>query len=218
MRRQFWKALGSENPFLCLLLKLLQPPERIMKQVCRFLMDAQVAKLSIIRRSCTGPYLRCFGIKGNRGLKDLVEETMWSLFDRVGSGELLPETAIFNSNVPSRSLWTGWIDSTLNALYLTRAFREAYVDRYTFVPKCAGYDNLTQFNEDVEDRYLWMACENLNQMFNAGIEKEKFLIHRGEFYVMTKQASYSPGTDLSLGTLKLKDLVQWRIRMSSSHR
>lgn len=111
--------------------------------------------------------------------------------------------------VPSGSLWTGWIDTGLNALYLTHVFQDLGIPRSLFCPKCAGDDNLTPFFRDYDDAVLLRGRELLNEYFNAGIEEEEFLIHRPPFHVITEQAVFPPGLDLSRGTSKIISQARW---------
>lgn len=111
--------------------------------------------------------------------------------------------------VPSGSLWTGWLDTALNILYLTHAFQSVGIDRHLFIPKCAGDDNLTLFECDVSDEILEQGRIALNTMFNAGIEKEEFLIHRGPYYVYREQACFPLGVDVSKGTSDKLHLASW---------
>lgn len=111
--------------------------------------------------------------------------------------------------VPSGSLWTGWIDTGLNALYLTHVFQDLGIPRSLFCPKCAGDDNLTLFSRDYNDSILQKGRVLLNEYFNAGIEEEEFLIHRPPFHVITEQAVFPPGLDLSKGTSKIINQARW---------
>lgn len=112
--------------------------------------------------------------------------------------------------VPSGSLWTGWMDTALNILYLTHAFQSAGVERQIFNPKCAGDDNLTLFDKDVPDAVLEQGRVNLNEMFNAGIESDEFLIHRRPYHVFREQACFPRGVDLKAGTSDKLHLAEWR--------
>lgn len=112
--------------------------------------------------------------------------------------------------VPSGSLWTGWLDTGLNILYLTHAFQAAGIDRHLFTPKCAGDDNLTGFTKEISADMLEEGRRNLNIMFNAGIEKSEFLIHHKPYHVTREQACFKPGTDLSKGTSHMIKEAEWR--------
>nr|AWH55634.1 fusion protein [Rubber dandelion latent virus 1] len=111
--------------------------------------------------------------------------------------------------VPSGSLWTGWLDTALNILYITAVLRFLNFDYNDAVPKCAGDDNLTLFYTDVNDAVLNRIKVLLNEWFLAGIEDEEFLIHRPPFHVGRVQAVFPPGTDLSQGTSKMLDQAEW---------
>ncbi|DAB41685.1 TPA_inf: ORF1+2p [Festuca pratensis amalgavirus 1] len=124
---------------------------------------------------------------------------------------ILDDGALFTIDgmVPSGSLWTGWIDTALNILYLSAALNQAGFSLDTARPKCAGDDNLTLFLEDVTDSRLFYVRDLLNEWFLAGIKEKDFNITRPPFYVETYQAVFPPGTDLSLGTSKIVDQCEW---------
>ncbi|DAZ91059.1 TPA_asm: fusion protein [Spinacia oleracea amalgavirus 2] len=111
--------------------------------------------------------------------------------------------------VPSGSLWTGWLDTALNILYIRAALGRIGIPVEVGVPKCAGDDNLTLFWEDVGDENLLRLKALLNEWFRAGIEDEDFKIHRPPFDVRRYQAVFPPGTDLSLGTSKMLERAEW---------
>ncbi|DAB41683.1 ORF1+2p [Erigeron breviscapus amalgavirus 2] len=111
--------------------------------------------------------------------------------------------------VPSGSLWTGWLDTALNILYLNAACVEAGYGPGFFHPMCAGDDNLTLFDLDLGDRRLLKIREVLNNWFRAGISEEDFFIHRPPFHVIKKQACFPPGTDLKIGTSKRMHEAFW---------
>nr|UYD62340.1 fusion protein [Cannabis sativa amalgavirus 1] len=111
--------------------------------------------------------------------------------------------------VPSGSLWTGWLDTALNILYLRAVLSYCGLPKRVSSPKCAGDDNLTLFRKDVPDETLLRIRELLNSWFRAGIEEEDFIIHRPPFFVTRLQACFPPGTDLSKGTSKLLDSAEW---------
>lgn len=111
--------------------------------------------------------------------------------------------------VPSGSLWTGWIDTALNILYLKAALSHIGIREEWASPKCAGDDNLTLFYKCFNKWRLLKLREVLNDWFRAGIEEEDFLIHYPPFHVTKVQACFPPGTDLSLGTSKMLDRAKW---------
>ncbi|DAZ90993.1 TPA_asm: fusion protein [Amaranthus tuberculatus amalgavirus 3] len=111
--------------------------------------------------------------------------------------------------VPSGSLWTGWLDTALNILYIRAALRYMCVPDSLAAPKCAGDDNLTLFLEDQSDAVLLRMRTILNEWFRAGIDEEDFKIHRPPFHVRRFQAVFPPGTDLSKGTSKMVKEAVW---------
>lgn len=111
--------------------------------------------------------------------------------------------------VPSGSLWTGWLDTALNILYIRAACVEAGFAPSSFSPLCAGDDNLTLFFRDRGDRDLLRFKELLNTWFRAGIKDEDFLIHRPPFHVRRLQACFPPGTALGAGTSAIIREAQW---------
>ncbi|DAZ90995.1 TPA_asm: fusion protein [Bletilla striata amalgavirus 1] len=111
--------------------------------------------------------------------------------------------------VPSGSLWTGWLDTALNILYLKASLKHIGISEEWASPKCAGDDNLTLFYRSFSSWRLLKLKDTLNSWFRAGIEDEDFLIHRAPFHVTKVQACFPPGTDLSLGTSKLLDRAEW---------
>ncbi|ULN99171.1 RNA dependent RNA polymerase RdRp [Pterostylis amalgavirus 2] len=111
--------------------------------------------------------------------------------------------------VPSGSLWTGWVDTALNILYIKAACFDIGIAPSTFVPKCAGDDNLTLFSFDPGDARLLLLRKGLNEWFRAGIEEEDFLILRPPFHVSKFQAVFPPGTDLARGTSKILEKASW---------
>nr|DBA07023.1 TPA_asm: RNA-dependent RNA polymerase [Allium cepa amalgavirus 2] len=111
--------------------------------------------------------------------------------------------------VPSGSLWTGWVDTALNILYLNAALLSLGFNMTEVFPKCAGDDNLTLFMRDVENRRLLALKDRLNSWFRAGIEAEDFLIHRPPFFVTREQAVFPRGTDLTKGTSKIIRNAVW---------
>lgn len=112
--------------------------------------------------------------------------------------------------VPSGSLWTGICDTALNIMYITTALRRLGFKDSSFVPKCAGDDNLTLFTRRVSREKLERLRISLNGMFRANIDKEDFIVHYPPYHVTTEQACFPPGTDLSRGTSSLLDNAEWR--------
>ncbi|DAZ91049.1 TPA_asm: fusion protein [Paris polyphylla amalgavirus 1] len=111
--------------------------------------------------------------------------------------------------VPSGSLWTGWLDTALNILYIRAALRDLGFSVSDAIPKCAGDDNLTLFYSDPGDFRLNMLRDVLNSWFRAGIEAEDFVITRPPFSVSKAQAVFPAGTPLSLGTSSIIDQATW---------
>ncbi|DAZ91011.1 TPA_asm: fusion protein [Guizotia abyssinica amalgavirus 2] len=111
--------------------------------------------------------------------------------------------------VPSGSLWTGWLDTALNILYLHVACVEAGFGPDFFRTMCAGDDNLTLFSIDLGDDRLLRVKEVLNDWFRAGIVDEEFIIHRPPYHVVKRQACFPPEVDLSGGTSKIMHLARW---------
>ncbi|DAZ91041.1 TPA_asm: fusion protein [Papaver bracteatum amalgavirus 1] len=111
--------------------------------------------------------------------------------------------------VPSGSLWTGWLDTALNALYINGVLRYLGILPTEASPKCAGDDNLTLFSRDPGDGVLLRVRDLLNDWFRAGIEEEEFLIHRPPFYVTKVQARFPPDLNLSWGTSRILDRAVW---------
>nr|DAB41731.1 TPA_exp: ORF1+2p [Festuca pratensis amalgavirus 3] len=111
--------------------------------------------------------------------------------------------------VPSGSLWTGICDTSLNILYITAALMSLGHDITSFVPKCAGDDNLTTFDRRIRKKDLEKLRLRLNSLFRAGIKEEDFIIHYPPYHVTTVQACFPPGTDLSHGTSKMLDQATW---------
>lgn len=111
--------------------------------------------------------------------------------------------------VPSGSLWTGWVDTALNILYIKAVCVEIGVGFDGVEVLCAGDDNLTCFKVDPGDAALGRMRELLNDWFRAGISKEDFLIHRQPYHVTKVQACFAPGTDLSRGTSGIIGDATW---------
>ncbi|DAZ91003.1 TPA_asm: fusion protein [Epimedium pseudowushanense amalgavirus 1] len=111
--------------------------------------------------------------------------------------------------VPSGSLWTGWIDTALNILYLKAACREAGFGQSFYLPMCAGDDNLTLFWIDRGDEPLLRIRTLLNGWFRAGIEAEDFHIFRPPYHVKKRQAIFPQDVDITKGTSKLMHKAEW---------
>ncbi|DAZ91055.1 TPA_asm: fusion protein [Swertia japonica amalgavirus 1] len=111
--------------------------------------------------------------------------------------------------VPSGSLWTGFLDTALNILYIDDVLLELGITRQFAVPKCCGDDNLTLFFKDPGDATLKHMRTLLNRFYRAGIDEADFFICRPPFHVTTEQAVFPEGTDLSKGTSKLLHLARW---------
>nr|WKV32514.1 RNA-dependent RNA polymerase [Iranian amalgavirus] len=116
---------------------------------------------------------------------------------------------LLDGMVPSGSLWTGWLDTALNILYLTSVCRYLAMPQFEWAPLCAGDDNLTIIYGDYEKPALQAIRSYLNQWYRAGIEEEDFVIHYPPFEVTKEQACFPPGTDLSHGTSKILSLAEW---------
>ncbi|DAZ91025.1 TPA_asm: fusion protein [Myosoton aquaticum amalgavirus 2] len=114
-----------------------------------------------------------------------------------------------NGMVPSGSLWTGWLDTALNILYIRAVLAYVNVLKNEASPKCAGDDNLTLFYKDQSDERLLNMCALLNKWFRAGIKKEDFKIHRPPYHVRRFQAVFRPGVNLSLGTSRIIKEARW---------
>ncbi|DAB41681.1 TPA_inf: ORF1+2p [Erigeron breviscapus amalgavirus 1] len=143
--------------------------------------------------------LRAFGLMMRRALVERI-----IVMDDGGVFEI-------DGMVPSGSLWTGWLDTALNVLYLNAACMNVGIGPLGFSAMCAGDDNLTLFWTDHPDHVLKRIKDELNGKFRAGISDEDFFIHRPPFHVTKQQACFPPGTDLSHGTSKLMDLVFWQV-------
>ncbi|ARO72612.1 fusion protein [Spinach amalgavirus 1] len=111
--------------------------------------------------------------------------------------------------VPSGSLWTGWIDTALNVLYLRSACLEVGLPSQRYLPMCAGDDNLTLFWSDPGEVKLLKIRELLNEWYRAGIDDADFFIHRPPYHVVKRQACFPPGTDLKGGTSMLMKDAEW---------
>ncbi|ARO49647.1 fusion protein [Zostera marina amalgavirus 2] len=115
----------------------------------------------------------------------------------------------YEGMIPSGSLWTGILGTAMNILYITAACESCGVKRETFVPFCAGDDNLTVFDSAVDEGMLLNIRVFLNNMFRAGIEEKDFLIHYPPYHVTKVQAVFPDDFDLSLGTSKYLDKCVW---------
>lgn len=111
--------------------------------------------------------------------------------------------------VPSGSLWTSWVDTALNILYIKAVCLELGLPSSEVSPKCAGDDNLTLFKRDPGDARLKRMHSLLNEWFRAGIKDEDFFIHRPPFHVRKAQAVFPPGTNLEKGTSGLLKDAKW---------
>nr|DAB41733.1 TPA_exp: ORF1+2p [Gevuina avellana amalgavirus 1] len=155
--------------------------------------------------------LSCF-LPKNRREKRLLEAygimLRRALVERV---IVMDEGGVFTIDgmVPSGSLWTGWIDTALNILYILAACREIGVPSTFCSAKCAGDDNLTLFALDPGDGALRRLRVVLNEWFRAGIDEEEFLVHRPPYHVKKVQACFPEGVDISKGTSKLLDKARW---------
>lgn len=69
--------------------------------------------------------------------------------------------------VPSGSLWTGWLDTALNILYIGAALSYLGMRKDQAVPKCAGDDNLTLSFCEVRDQRLHLFRDLLNRWFQG---------------------------------------------------
>nr|DAB41729.1 TPA_exp: ORF1+2p [Secale cereale amalgavirus 1] len=118
--------------------------------------------------------------------------------------------------VPSGSLWTGWVDTALNILYLKAACLEINIPSSQYLPMCAGDDNLTLFWKD-PGPILARLRSILNDLFRANIDAGEFKIHYPPFHVVKKQACFPPGTDLSKGTSKIMHKAFWEEFVGELH-
>lgn len=116
---------------------------------------------------------------------------------------------LMDGMVPSGSLWTGFLDTALNILYMADALLDMGFSHLQAMPKCCGDDNLTLFYVDVSDERLMGLKRRLNEYYRAGIDDEDFSIRRPPFHVITEQACFPPGTDLGKGTSHLLDQANW---------
>ncbi|DAZ91051.1 TPA_asm: fusion protein [Rhyncholacis penicillata amalgavirus 1] len=111
--------------------------------------------------------------------------------------------------VPSGSLWTGFVDTALNGLYILAASKAYLLSPPSVMPFCCGDDNLTLFMDDPGDGIALGIRDLLNEWFRAGIEEDEFLIHRPPYHVGKEQACFPPGTDLKVGTSRLLQDALW---------
>lgn len=110
--------------------------------------------------------------------------------------------------VPSGSLWTGWIDTALNILYLKAACLSLDIPSSLYVPMCAGDDNLTLFWKDPGSK-LDQLRGVLNKDFRAGIDEGDFMVHRPPYAVTKRQAIFPAEVDLRKGTSRLVERARW---------
>lgn len=116
---------------------------------------------------------------------------------------------LIDGMVPSGSLWTGWLDTALNILYIKAVCTHLGIPPSHYHVMCAGDDNLTIFSKDPGDGVLRQLRVLLNDWFRAGIDEADFLIHRPPFHVTKSQAVFPPGTDLSKGTSRILEKANW---------
>ncbi|DAZ91057.1 TPA_asm: fusion protein [Salvia miltiorrhiza amalgavirus 1] len=116
---------------------------------------------------------------------------------------------LLDGMVPSGTLWTGFLDTALNILYIDDVLLDMGFDAREARPKCCGDDNLTLFYYDPGDNILKNMRTRLNTYYRAGIDEADFLIHRPPYHVFTEQAIFPPGTDLSKGTSRLLKDAEW---------
>ncbi|UWM23169.1 fusion protein [Mallotus japonicus virus B] len=110
--------------------------------------------------------------------------------------------------VPSGSLWTGWLDTALNILYIKAACLRCFIPLKNFSVLCAGDDNLTIFKGEPVEKIQELRGI-LNSEFRAGIEADDFFVHKPPFFVRKFQACFPPGTDLTKGTSRILSYAQW---------
>lgn len=155
--------------------------------------------------------LSCFEAKDERGRRLLEAYGLMMRRALVERLLVMDEGGIFGIEgmVPSGSLWTGWLDTALNILYIREVCMRVGVGSGFYAPMCAGDDNLTLFYIDVGDVHFRHIRVLLNEYFRAGIKEEDFFIHRPPFHVAKLQACFPPGTDLSHGTSKIIKGARW---------
>ncbi|DAZ90997.1 TPA_asm: fusion protein [Crotalaria juncea amalgavirus 1] len=149
--------------------------------------------------------------------QNAIEERLLEAYDIMNRRALIDRPVILDDGgafcidgmVPSGSLWTGWLDTALNILYIKAVCAEIGVGFDDVDVICAGDDNLTVFHYDPGDAALFRMRDLLNDWFRAGIDDDDFLIHRPPFHVSTVQACFPPGTDLSKGTSKILHKADW---------
>lgn len=110
--------------------------------------------------------------------------------------------------VPSGSLWTGWLDTALNILYIKAACVSCDIPLRRVQVFCAGDDNLTLFNYHpgaAAEKFLRV----LNDDYRAGIKKEDFMVHTPPYHVVKRQAWFPLEVDLSFGTSKHLEEAAW---------
>ncbi|DAZ91009.1 TPA_asm: fusion protein [Guizotia abyssinica amalgavirus 1] len=155
--------------------------------------------------------LSCFEPRGERERRLLEAYGVMlrrALVDRL---IVMDEGGVFGIEgmVPSGSLWTGWLDTALNILYLNVACVEAGFGPEYFKVMCAGDDNLTLFDLDLGDERLARVRGVLNEWFRAGIVEEEFIIHRPPYFVVKRQAIFPKEVDIRGGTSDKLHLARW---------
>ncbi|DAZ91019.1 TPA_asm: fusion protein [Hevea brasiliensis amalgavirus 1] len=154
--------------------------------------------------------ISCFRPKGPR------EERLLHAYKVCMTRALVERPIIFDGGgilmlegmVPSGSLWTGWLDTALNILYMKITCLMCDIPLSTVSVLCAGDDNLTLFSRD-PGRGVEKLRSKLNEEFRAGISEDEFFIHRPPFHVTKKQAIFPIGTDLSKGTSRIIHQARW---------
>ncbi|DAZ91053.1 TPA_asm: fusion protein [Rhodiola rosea amalgavirus 1] len=111
--------------------------------------------------------------------------------------------------VPSGSLWTGWLDTALNILYMKAACVQCDFPLSMVSVFCAGDDNLTLLSFDPGDEAYHLR-DVLNQEYRAGIKEGDFFVHMPPFHVTQRQAWFPLDVDLSKGTSMHMDKAIWR--------
>jgi len=117
----------------------------------------------------------------------------------------------FVDGVPSGSLWTSFLDTFLNTLYVRDALLASGIDGMVTAYWCGGDDLLIVLHSAVPVDCLSRFVKHLNEMFGACIRPEG-LVHLTQrpFLVTKSQALFPIGTDLSAGTSKLLHLATWK--------
>ncbi|DAZ91005.1 TPA_asm: fusion protein [Epipogium roseum amalgavirus 1] len=159
---------------------------------------------------CIDVFVSCFEPKSPREIKLLEAYKICMVRALVDRAFITDTGGVFfmDGMVPSGSLWTGLLDTSLNILYMTSALLDMGFLRSEAVPKCCGDDNITLFSRDPGDDILNGLRTRLNNYFRAGIDIEDFIITRPPYYVTKEQACFPLDLDLSLGTSSyLKDAI-----------